>query len=174
MLKRIEVLISGFGGQGVVRTGQILGLSAVHSDLNATMLISHGTETRGGYVRSQVVLSGEKVDSPVIERPDIFCALSRAAYNRFYGMVKDGVILYDPAYVEPNRDSAAINIPIPARDIAVSKLGNELFANMIVLGQIIKRLDGIISRENVILSMEERIPRFLEKNIEAFKIGFEI
>lgn len=174
MLKRTEILISGFGGQGVVRTGQILGLAAVYQDLRATMLVSHGTETRGGYVRSQVVLSGEPVDSPVVEAPDIFCALSKAAYGRFYKMVTTGVILYDPAYVEPQGDATAIHIPVLARDVAVSRLGNELFANMVVLGQLIKQLDGIISREKVLRAMAVRIPRFLDKNIAAFELGFEL
>lgn len=174
MLKRVEILISGFGGQGVVRAGQVLGLSAVNEKLHATMLVSHGTETRGGYVRSQVVLSEGQVDSPVVERPDIFCALSRAAYRKFNGMVTDGVILYDPAYVEPRTDSNAAHAAVPARDISLSKFGSELFSNMIVLGQIVKRLGGVIRAENVVLAIQERIPRFQEKNIAAFRFGFEL
>ena len=79
MAKRVEILVSGFGGQGVVRVGQILSTAAVNSGLHTTMLVSHGTETRGGYVRSQVVISDEQIDSPVIEDPDFFCALSKAA-----------------------------------------------------------------------------------------------
>jgi len=56
MSKRTEVLVSGFGGQGVVRIGQILGVSSVLEGLFTTMLVSHGTETRGGYVRTQIVI----------------------------------------------------------------------------------------------------------------------
>src|SRR5665647_414016 len=99
MSKRTEVLVSGFGGQGVVRIGQILGVSSVLEGLFTTMLVSHGTETRGGYVRTQIVISDELVDSPVVEEPTIFCALSKAAYNKFYKMVDTGIIIYDPAYI---------------------------------------------------------------------------
>ena len=77
MSKRIEFLCSGFGGQGVVRVGQIIGDAAVQAGLHATMLISHGTETRGGYVRSQVIISEEPIASPVVETPTCFVALSQ-------------------------------------------------------------------------------------------------
>jgi 2-oxoglutarate ferredoxin oxidoreductase subunit gamma len=62
---RTEILISGFGGQGVIRMGQILGLCAINQGHRVTMLKSHGTETRGGYVRTQVVIAPDYVDSPV-------------------------------------------------------------------------------------------------------------
>ena len=83
MKDRIEIVASGFGGQGVVRLGQILGEAAVKQGLHVTMLKSHGTEMRGGYVRSQVVFSPKIIDSPMCESPDYFVALSVAAYNRF-------------------------------------------------------------------------------------------
>ena len=101
MKDRIEILASGFGGQGVVRLGQIVGETGVKQGLHVTMLKSHGTEMRGGYGRSQVVLSKEIIDSPMCENPDYFIALSSAAYNRFKDTVADdGLIIYDPAFVE--------------------------------------------------------------------------
>ena len=95
MSLRREVLISGFGGQGVVLAGRCLGLAAVYGGLESTMLISHGTETRGGYVRSQLVLSDEEIDSPAVERADIFLALSQAAYDRFRPLAEKGLTLYE-------------------------------------------------------------------------------
>ena len=65
---RTEILISGFGGQGVIRMGQILGLCAIKQGHRVTMLKSHGTETRGGYVRAQLVIAPEYVDSPVVDQ----------------------------------------------------------------------------------------------------------
>ena len=76
MKDRIEIVASGFGGQGVVRLGQIIGETGVKQGLRVAMLKSHGTEMRGGYVRSQVVLSKEIIDSPMCESPDYFVALS--------------------------------------------------------------------------------------------------
>ena len=82
MKDRIEILVSGFGGQGVVRLGQIIGTAAVNHGYRVTMLKSHGTEQRGGYVRTQVVLSKEEIDSPLVENPDYFCSFSSAALKR--------------------------------------------------------------------------------------------
>jgi 2-oxoglutarate ferredoxin oxidoreductase subunit gamma len=130
---RTEILVSGFGGQCVVRIGQILGLSSVLEGLFTTMPVNHGTETRGGYVRTQVVIFDETVDSPVVEEPTIFCALSKAAYNKFYKMVSDGVVIYDPAYVKPDDNINIKQIPIAARDLAIEKLGNDIFANMMYM-----------------------------------------
>ena len=106
MKERIEIVASGFGGQGVVRLGQIVGETGVKQGLHVTMLKSHGTEMRGGYVRSQVVLSKEIIDSPMCETPECFIALSSAAYNRFKDTVADsGLIIYGPAFVEKIDDS---------------------------------------------------------------------
>lgn len=173
MSDRIEVLVSGFGGQGVVRIGQILGLTSVLEGLNTTMLVSHGTETRGGYVRTQIVMSTELVDSPIVENPDIFCAMSKAAYNRFYKMAGKGLILYDPAYVTPDMTFSAEQLPVPARELAVEKLGNELFANMILFGKLVRHLEGKISKDNAIKALKQKIPRFIDENVKAFEIGYE-
>jgi 2-oxoglutarate ferredoxin oxidoreductase subunit gamma len=174
-MSRTEILISGFGGQGVVRIGQTIGLAAVLSDLHTTMLVSHGTETRGGYVRTQVVISDSNIDSPVVEKPSFFCAMSKAAYERFYKMVdKTGIILYDPAYVKTDDSIEARQIAVPVRDLASEKLGNELFANMIMYGYIISHLKGKIGKEQAIEALKQRIPRMIDENIEAFKLGFEL
>jgi len=174
MAKRTEVLVSGFGGQGVVRIGQALSLAAVYQGLYTTMLISHGTETRGGYVRSQVVMSEEPIDSPVVENPDYFCALSKAAYNRFKHLVSHGVIIYDPGYVEPDPHLKVKQIPLNARDLAEEKLGRELFANAIVMGALSKLMAGLLDKDIVIKAMLERIPRFHEENKKAFELGYSL
>ncbi|APC09232.1 2-oxoacid:acceptor oxidoreductase family protein [Neomoorella thermoacetica] len=174
MAGRIEVLISGFGGQGVVRIGQTLSLAAVYQGLHTTMLISHGTETRGGYVRSQVVIAGEPVDSPVVERPDYFCALSSAAYNRFKHLVRDGLILYDPGYLEPDLSLPVRHIALPARDLAVKNLGREIFANAIFLGALTRLMAGVLEPEAVRKAMLERIRVFGEENVKALNLGYSL
>lgn len=174
MAKRKEILISGFGGQGVVRIGQILSLASVYQGSYTTMLISHGTETRGGYVRSQVVISDAPVDSPIVENPDYFCALSKAAYNKFKNLVKNGTIIYDPGYVELNDESTVNHLSINARELATYELGKELFANVIVLGALSKLMSDILDKENVLKAMLERITRFQEENKKAFEMGYNL
>ena len=85
---RTEILIAGFGGQGVIRMGQLLGLCAINQGHRVNMLKSHGTQTRGGYVRAQVVIAPDYVDGPVVENADIFVAFSAPACKKFYDYCK--------------------------------------------------------------------------------------
>jgi 2-oxoglutarate ferredoxin oxidoreductase subunit gamma len=166
-----EVLISGFGGQGVAAAGRILGRSAVAAGLQATMLLSHGTETRGGYVRSQVVIAHGDIDSPLVEKPDIFCALSQAAYARFARSVSQGVVLYDPETVAPGTAQAARLAAVPARGIALESAGTALAANMVMLGVVLRRLD-LFPVEYSLQALRELMPRHAESNIRALRAGY--
>ena len=174
MKDRIEIVASGFGGQGVVRLGQIIGETGVKQDLHVTMLKSHGTEMRGGYVRSQVVLSKETIDSPMCESPDYFIALSSAAYNRFKDTVpEDGLIVYDPAFVEEIDDKLkCTQKAFPAKELAVEHFNNPLFANSLVLGMIAKTVD-VLEKDVVLESLLEVIPKFHDRNRDAFQIGYD-
>jgi 2-oxoglutarate ferredoxin oxidoreductase subunit gamma len=173
MKDRIEIVASGFGGQGVVRLGQIIGEAAVKQGLHVTMLKSHGTEMRGGYVRSQVVLSKSLIDSPMCESPDYFVALSSAAYKRFKDTVPDyGVIVYDPAFVEEIDPALRCgHNAFPAKELSMKHFQNALFSNTLVLGRM-ARLVEALEKDVVLESILEIIPKFHDKNKEAFQIGY--
>ena len=173
MTERTEILASGFGGQGVVRLGQIVGVAAVRQGYRVTMLKSHGTEQRGGYVRTQIVYSTEEIDSPLVENPDFFCALSSAAYKQFGHLIKDGMILYDPATVEIDPEQSAKQVAVPAKDTAVEKLGRPIYANTIMLGALTRAARNL-DKDNVIATMLEIIPKFKEQNKEAFDLGYDM
>jgi 2-oxoglutarate ferredoxin oxidoreductase subunit gamma len=169
---RIEILISGFGGQGVIRMAQILGLCAINQGHRVTMLKSHGTETRGGYVRAQLVISPEYVDSPVVENADVFVAFSAPAYKKFYDLCR-GKILYDPEMVDEIRpDDPDRHVAVPATALAKENFGNILFANMIMLGAL-TRLAGMDfdAMKNAMLQV---IPRFHEQNLKALELGYHL
>jgi 2-oxoglutarate ferredoxin oxidoreductase subunit gamma len=174
MKERIEILASGFGGQGVVRLGQIIGEAGVKQGLHVAMLKSHGTEMRGGYVRSQVVLSEDIIDSPLCENPDYFIALSSAAYEKFKGMVpSDGVILYDPGFVQNFDESlGCTQSPIPAKELSEKNFDTPLFANTLVLGVVAKFVDAL-DKDVLLESILAIIPKFHDRNREAFEIGYE-
>jgi 2-oxoglutarate ferredoxin oxidoreductase subunit gamma len=174
MKERIEIVASGFGGQGVVRLGQVLGEAAVKQGLHVTMLKSHGTEMRGGYVRSQVVLSQELIDSPMCENPDYFVALSLAAYDRFKHTVPDnGLIIYDPAFVETIDETLACKqTALPAKQLAVEKFGRPIFSNSIALGAMAKFLEADLDKNLVLESILAVIPKYHKENREAFELGF--
>jgi 2-oxoglutarate ferredoxin oxidoreductase subunit gamma len=175
MKDRLEIVASGFGGQGVVRLGQTIGEAAVKQGLRVTMLKSHGTEMRGGYVRSQVVLSGKQIDSPMCENPNVFLALSSAAYNRFKDTVPaDGIIIYDPAFVDNVDESLPCKqIPIPAKDIAMQHFNRPIFSNAVALGALAKLLQKALDKETVLESFLEVIPKYKAENRKAFEYGFE-
>lgn len=169
---RTEILISGFGGQGVIRMGQILGLCAIKQGHRVTMLKSHGTETRGGYVRAQLVISPDEVDSPVVENADVFVAFSAPAYRKFYDACR-GKILYDPEMVEQVGDDAPDrHVPVPATALSKERFNNVLFANMIMLGAL-TRVAGM-DYDAMRGAMLEVIPRFHEQNLTALEIGYAL
>ncbi|MDR2076254.1 MAG: 2-oxoacid:acceptor oxidoreductase family protein [Desulfovibrio sp.] len=168
---RKEVLISGFGGQGVVKAGRILGYAAVLAGLRATMLVSHGTETRGGYVRSQVVISPEAIDSPVAEQPDVFCALSQAAYTRFRSLADKGLIIYDDGLVVPDLSRGGAHLALPARELAIARAGSELCANLVALGAALRRLP-LVPLECGLQSVREIFPRQGEATARALDTGY--
>lgn len=173
MKDRVEIVASGFGGQGVVRLGQIIGECGVKQGLHVAMLKSHGTEMRGGYVRSQVVLSEKIIDSPMCESPDYFIALSLAAYNRFRDTVPDtGIIIYDPAFVdEVDSNLKCRQIPFPAKDLSMKNFNNALFANSLVLGFCAQIMDGL-DKAVMLESLLQVIPKFHDRNKEAFELGY--
>jgi 2-oxoglutarate ferredoxin oxidoreductase subunit gamma len=169
---RTEILISGFGGQGVVRMGQILGLAAIRQGMRVTMLKSHGTETRGGYVRAQVVISPQYVDSPVVEHADFFVAFSQSAYKKFAALAA-GCILYDPDLVTPAPAAdGPRHLAVPATARSKAQFNNPLFANSIMLGALtaLAGLDG----EAVRTAMLEVLPRYHEQNVRALALGQEL
>jgi 2-oxoglutarate ferredoxin oxidoreductase subunit gamma len=170
MIRR-EILISGFGGQGVVSAGKILGQSAVLSGLRASMLISHGTETRGGYVRSQVVVSDEDIDSPVVEHPDYFCAMSPAAYRRFAHTALQGVVFFDPDFVAVALNGTSPHVSLPARRIAGADAGGPEAANMVMLGAVLRRL-GLIPLDTAVRAAREALPRHADANMKALRAGW--
>ncbi len=172
---RTEILISGFGGQGVVRMGQIIGYCAIKQGHRVTMLKSHGTETRGGYVRAQLVIAPEYVDSPVVENADVFVAFSAPAYKRFYELCR-GKVLYDPEMVEEvrpdapeGRADAPVHLAIPATQLSKERFNNILFANMIMLGAV-TRVAGM-DFDAMKAAMLEIIPRFHDENLAALDLG---
>ena len=174
MAARIEILISGFGGQGVVRIGQILGQAAVNQGLYTTMLISHGTETRGGYVRSQVVISDAFIDSPVVENPAYFCAFSPIAYGMFMHLCnRQTLILHNPDLVTADPASDACHRAIAGETLAERELGNAQYANVLYLG-VLSAHCGLLVPEHIVTAIRQRLPeRSHENNIRAFELGRE-
>jgi 2-oxoglutarate ferredoxin oxidoreductase subunit gamma len=168
---RNEIRISGFGGQGVVLAGYILGKAfSLYANLEAVMTQSYGPEARGGASSANIVVSNREIAYPFVEYPDILVALSQEAYTKFRPTAKDdALILIDEDLVEPLPDDSIYMIP--ATRLA-EDLGRRIVANMIMIG-FFTSVTGLIEREKMEESLKTTVkPKTIPLNLEAFGIGF--
>ena len=167
-----EIRFSGFGGQGIVLMGYIMGKAlALSEGLEAVMTQSYGPEARGGASSSDIVVSDEPIAYPFVQKPDILVAMSQEAYSKFREVAATGAtVLTDADLVSPKKPDAVQ--AIPATRLA-EELGRRIVANVIMLG-FMTSATGIAERA----SLEEAIrstvkEKTLPLNMEAFNIGYE-
>jgi len=174
-MKRYEIRVAGFGGQGVVTIGKIAGVAAaIYDKKNAVQTQSYGPESRGGACKAEVVLSDEKIHYPKVRSADVLVALSQTAQDVYLKDLKPGgILIIDPLTVvkEPPRADIRV-VRVPTAEIAL-RVGNKKFQNMVVLGALCQ-LTGVISEDALEKAIEETVPsKTLPQNIEAFKKGIE-
>ena len=170
---RTEIRISGIGGQGVVLAGLILGKAAtVFLDYNAVHTDSYGPEARGGYVRSEVIISNEKIDYHHALHVDVLALLSEKSWDeQFIGVQRDALILYDPDLISKKPPFGNIH-EIHAQKIA-EELGNKIVTNIVMVGASTS-IFGILEPEAVKKSVLDSVPsRFKDLNEKAFEKGLE-
>lgn len=173
---RYEIRLSGAGGQGLILVGKILAeAAAIYDGKNATQSQSYGPEARGGASRSEVIISDGDIDYPKASNIDLLLAMTQEAVDKYSGDVKSGgIIVADSNYVKtpPEGDFQFHSFPIT--EIAESKIGKKIVANIVALG-IIERLAKIVSETALINAIRARIPKGTEEmNINAFKVGQEL
>ncbi len=171
-----DVIIAGFGGQGVMLMGDLLAQSAMVQGLNVTYMPVYGPEMRGGTANCTVVVSEEEIGSPIIRKPLGLIIMNRPSLDKFQPRLQDGGIqvinssLVDPALAEPDR---VRTVKVPANEIA-DGLGNARMANMVALGAYIKAT-GVLPLEAVQEGLKKVIaPHYahlIPKNAEALQAG---
>lgn len=153
-----EIIISGFGGQGVLSLGKILAYSGLMEGKEVSWFPSYGPEQRGGTANVTVVLSDERISSPIVTKFDVVIALNQPSLKKFESSVKPGgILIYDPSTIihEPERKDISI-YTIPATETA-SAMKNSKFLNMIVLGGLLK-VDPMVKVENVMKGLKKSLP----------------
>ena len=153
-----EIIIAGFGGQGVLSMGKILAYSAIMQDMEVTWMPSYGPEMRGGTANVCVILSDRKIGSPIVTKYDTAIILNQQSMDKFENSVKPGgLLLYDPSGItrEPERKDITI-ARINAIEVA-AKIGNAKVYNMAVLGGFLK-LKPVVAMENVEKGLAKSIP----------------
>ena len=172
---RIEVLLVGTGGQGIVLQGYKLGrAAALYDKKESTFIPSYGAEARGGESRAQVIIADEVIDYPYVTKSDIMIAMATHAHEKFIGMLKeDGTLLYDEELVQLNEKAInAKRFGIPATKIA-EELGNKVVANIVMLG-FLSGVTKIVSYEAMEKGVADSVPkRFWDLNLKAFRKGYE-
>ncbi len=175
-MSRYEVRIGGFGGQGIVTMAVVLGetLSLIDNKY-VVQTQSYGPEARGGASKSEVVIGDEEIDYPKVQRPDVFIAMSRAAYLEYVdGMREGGILIVDEdlVQIEGSLPSSVRVYKIPATRIADMEVGNKQTTNVVMLGAL-AAITGIVSVEGLKQRIAERWPRFKELNLKALELGLE-
>jgi 2-oxoglutarate ferredoxin oxidoreductase subunit gamma len=170
-----EIRFAGFGGQGIIRSGIIIGKAAsIFDDKFATMNQSFGPEARGGACSAQVVVSDDRVLYPYVTVPDILVAMSQEAYAKYESELSaDGLLLFDEDLVKPKSAKGNIKLyAVPATRFA-EELGNRIIANVAMLG-FFTAITGVVSREAMEQALPTLVPeRFVELNLKAFARGYE-
>ena len=167
------IRISGFGGQGIILSGVIVGKAAVLEGFNAVQTQSYGPEARGGSTRSEVVISDEEIDYPKVESAAISIIMSQEAFFKYASRTKrEGIIIYDPELIPDNKIEGDFKLAeINATRIA-SELGTKIVANIVMLGAF-NQLCQLISRDSMTESITDSIPKKLALNLNAFEAGMK-
>lgn len=172
-----EILIAGSGGQGIMLMGQILAYGGLYEGLQVTFFPSYGPEMRGGTANCTVVISDQRIGSPVRNMLTALMAMNKASFARFEGRVKPGgLVAYNETLIEmPLKREEIRLLGVPANRIA-SELGNPQVANMVAVGALAGAL-GIISPGSLSKGLARVIPghrrHLIPINEEAIKKGME-
>lgn len=173
-----ELLIAGFGGQGVLSMGKILAYSGVMQGSEVTWMPSYGPEMRGGTANVTVVVSDERISSPVIHDFDTLIVLNQQSLDKFESQVKPGgVLLYDPNGIIRLPTRRDILIYKVAATEQAAKMGSAKVFNMIVLGAFLK-IKPVVTIANVVEGLKKSLPErahsMIDENVKAIEIGMQI
>lgn len=174
-MKKVEIRISGLGGQGVVLAGQILGRAAVYSGKNAIQTQSYGAEARGSLAKSEVIISDGNVGFPTVRKCDILVAMNQEALDKHIESLKEnGTLILDASYVKKIPDKKIKIFKIPATEIAEKTFGTKIYANMIMLGAL-NKLSNLVNEQAMKKAIDDTVgAKAAEINEKAYKKGEEI
>jgi 2-oxoglutarate ferredoxin oxidoreductase subunit gamma len=169
---RREIRLAGFGGQGIVLAGHILGRAALSRGGHVVMTQSYGPEMRGGRVAADVVLDSEEIDFPmVMARPDTSVFMSQVSYNHYHDYI-GSILIYDEDLVLADAHPGIEAYPIHANRIA-EELGQRMVANVVMLGSF-TAITGLITPAAMEAAVLVSVPKkSRDLNREAFRRGLE-
>lgn len=173
-----QIIIAGFGGQGVLFVGKTLAYLGMDTGKNLSWLPSYGPEMRGGTCNCSVIISDDKIGSPIIQNPDTLIVMNKPSLEKFVGSVKPGgLIVLDSSLIdtEITRDDVTV-VRIPAVEIA-EKNGQGNLGNMVMAGAYMRAKADMFNIDDLYKSVSEHTPQsraaLAQKNIDMIKAGYE-
>jgi 2-oxoglutarate ferredoxin oxidoreductase subunit gamma len=179
---RKEIRIAGFGGQGIILAGIVIGkAAALHDGIHAVQTQSYGPEARGGASRTEVVLSDQEIDYPKVQSPDILVAMSHQALMAYLDDLKDGgILIVDPDMIVEEEVMPFVkehNIHYyraSATKTAEKEIGLSIVANIVMIGAITK-ITNVVTVEAAEKAITGSVPPGTEaKNLAAFEAGLKL
>jgi 2-oxoglutarate ferredoxin oxidoreductase subunit gamma len=173
--KKVEIKIGGFGGQGIILSGLIIGkAAAIFDEKHSCLIKSYGPEARGGSCNTQVIVSRNPILFPYVTVPDVLVILSQEAYYRFGPEISEhGALLYEKDLIalEPQPKTPHV-FSIPATQLA-EELGKKVVTNIVMLG-FFASISGSVSKAAMIKAIESTVPKgTIDLNRAAFEKGYE-
>jgi 2-oxoglutarate ferredoxin oxidoreductase subunit gamma len=173
-VNRTEIRITGFGGQGVVLSGYIIGRAcSIHSDKHATMIQSFGPEARGSACSTTLAVSDTEVLYPYISRPDVFVVMSGEGYGKYRDELKEkGTLIYEKDLVKPDLKKGQPSFGVPSTRLA-EQLGRTIIQNIVMLG-FVTAVTQIVSRDQMREAVLASVPAGTEDlNVKAYDAGYD-
>ena len=172
-----EIIISGFGGQGVLFAGQVLAYAAMDLGKVVTWIPSYGPEMRGGTANCTVVIADDEIGSPLVKHPPLAIALNLPSFDKYEAVLAvGGTLIVNQSMVDRAAKREDIHaISVPCNEIA-EQIGDKKLTNMVAVGALLTALPDI-SLKDIEKALEAHLParhkHLLPKNYEALKRGFE-
>ncbi|MDD2496875.1 MAG: 2-oxoacid:acceptor oxidoreductase family protein [Desulfitobacteriaceae bacterium] len=174
MSKLWKVRLSGKGGQGLITASIVLADAAIRFGKNAVQTQSYGPESRGGACRGEVIISDQNIYYPKISHPNLLVCMSDTAVKTHAGFLAgDGILIIDETLVTQTRPIKSQFYKVPITGLCREKLGQDIYANMVVLGAII-RITEVVPENVVLETFQDYFSlEMLETNLQAFTIGLK-
>lgn len=171
---RQDIRLAGFGGQGIILAGYLLGKAAgLYADREAVFTQSYGPEARGGACAAQVSVSDEPIEYAHFDAADTLVVMSQEAWTKYASTAKPGaMIVIDEHLVDPGKDAQGLRLHRAPFTHIAEELGNRIVANITMLGYL-TALSDLITREAVEEAVRTEVKeRFIDLNLEAFARGY--
>ena len=177
--KEINILIAGFGGQGVILVGNVLAYACIDAGKNVCAMASYGAEVRGGTAKALISISDHEIDSPVIERPNLAIIMNAPSFIKYIDTIQPGSpVIINSSMIDMDKAPKTKHdiVKVDATNFAI-RMGNIRVANVVMLGAMIKKT-GILEPQSVVNGMKRAFYKGKKGlyyiNESAFKAGYDM